>query len=154
MRRRNVLKNKEAVSPVIATILMVAITVVLAATLYMMLPDAEDTRNPVSGTISVEFEDEYEETEGDVAILSFDVLGTPSRIDLDDLEVYLVVDGDDRELDMDEDLVGHSFLADDDTSVRAGSELVFGIPGEFGEENLDRVVVFVDGYDGSFSANF
>ncbi|MFW5898481.1 MAG: archaellin/type IV pilin N-terminal domain-containing protein, partial [Candidatus Saliniplasma sp.] len=33
MKRRNVLENDEAVSPVIATILMVAITVVLAATL-------------------------------------------------------------------------------------------------------------------------
>ncbi|MGM0406170.1 MAG: archaellin/type IV pilin N-terminal domain-containing protein, partial [Thermoplasmatota archaeon] len=40
MKRRNILKNEEAVSPVIATILMVAITVVLAATLYMMLPGA------------------------------------------------------------------------------------------------------------------
>ncbi|MFP4001858.1 MAG: archaellin/type IV pilin N-terminal domain-containing protein, partial [Thermoplasmata archaeon] len=37
MKRLN--RNEEAVSPVIATILMVAITVVLAATLYMMVGD-------------------------------------------------------------------------------------------------------------------
>ena len=42
MKRRNVWKKEEAVSPVIATILMVAITVVLAATLYMMLPGADE----------------------------------------------------------------------------------------------------------------
>ncbi len=42
MKRRNIWKKEEAVSPVIATILMVAITVVLAATLYMMLPGADE----------------------------------------------------------------------------------------------------------------
>ncbi len=41
--KRRVLNDDEAVSPVIATILMVAITVVLAATLYMMLPKGTDT---------------------------------------------------------------------------------------------------------------
>ncbi len=40
--KRNIFRREKAVSPVIATILMVAITVVLAATLYMMLPGAED----------------------------------------------------------------------------------------------------------------
>ena len=41
--KRRILTEETAVSPVIATILMVAITVVLAATLYMMLPEAGDT---------------------------------------------------------------------------------------------------------------
>jgi len=40
---RNIKRKEEGVSPVIATILMVAITVVLAATLYMMLPSGSDT---------------------------------------------------------------------------------------------------------------
>ena len=53
MKRRNVLKDDEAVSPVIATILMVAITVVLAATLYMMLPGAEDTDRDLLGTATI-----------------------------------------------------------------------------------------------------
>ncbi|MFO7992153.1 MAG: archaellin/type IV pilin N-terminal domain-containing protein [Thermoplasmata archaeon] len=47
--KRRVLKN-EAVSPVIATILMVAITVVLAATLYMMLPKGGDSGTQQSGS--------------------------------------------------------------------------------------------------------
>ncbi len=40
---RKIKREDEGVSPVIATILMVAITVVLAATLYMMLPKSQDT---------------------------------------------------------------------------------------------------------------
>ncbi|MBS3816945.1 MAG: type IV pilin [Candidatus Thermoplasmatota archaeon] len=51
MRRLN--RNEEGVSPVIATILMVAITVVLAATLYMMLPSGSETDSTeaLSGSI-------------------------------------------------------------------------------------------------------
>ncbi|MBS3816570.1 MAG: type IV pilin [Candidatus Thermoplasmatota archaeon] len=46
-------RKERGVSPVIATILMVAITVVLAATLYMMLPDDANTddTNPLSGGV-------------------------------------------------------------------------------------------------------
>ncbi len=53
MKRRQIWKKQEAVSPVIATILMVAITVVLAATLYMMLPGADegDTTAAMSGRV-------------------------------------------------------------------------------------------------------
>ncbi len=46
-------RKEEGVSPVIATILMVAITVVLAATLYMMLPSGSntDTTQAMSGRV-------------------------------------------------------------------------------------------------------
>ena len=40
-------KKDEGVSPVIATILMVAITVVLAASLYLMIPSVQDTNTMV-----------------------------------------------------------------------------------------------------------
>jgi len=53
MKRLN--RKEEAVSPVIATILMVAITVVLAATLYMMVggfgENGDDITEPMSGSI-------------------------------------------------------------------------------------------------------
>ena len=152
MRRRNVLKNEEAVSPVIATILMVAITVVLAATLYMMLPDAEETRNPVSGTISAEYEEDYDGEGTEVVIISFDVLGTPRRPDLDDLEVNIVGDTEDQVYYgvSSEDLVDSSFLEEDDTVVRADSEIVLSWDHD---EEPNRVVIFIDGYDGSLTAN-
>ncbi|MFW6141645.1 MAG: archaellin/type IV pilin N-terminal domain-containing protein [Candidatus Saliniplasma sp.] len=152
MRRRNVLKNEEAVSPVIATILMVAITVVLAATLYMMLPDAEETTNPVSGTISAEYEEDYGGQ--DVVIISFDVMGTPRQPELDDLEVNIVGDTQDpveEDLSTD-DLVDWSYLTEDDTVVRADSEIVLEWKHAETEEP-NRVVIFIDGYDGSLTAD-
>ena len=50
---KNIKRKEEGVSPVIATILMVAITVVLAATLYMMLPsgDSGDATEAMSGRV-------------------------------------------------------------------------------------------------------
>jgi flagellin-like protein len=49
---KKVWKNEEAVSPVIATILMVAITVVLAAVLYVMVMNIDPDNNgpPLAGT--------------------------------------------------------------------------------------------------------
>jgi len=49
--RRNILGEKEAVSPVIAIILMVAITVVLAATLWIMLDADEEIRYELYGSM-------------------------------------------------------------------------------------------------------
>ncbi len=46
-------KNNKAVSPVIATILMVAITVVLAAVLYVMVMGFGDSGNPEAPTVSL-----------------------------------------------------------------------------------------------------
>jgi len=46
-------KNNKAVSPVIATILMVAITVVLAAVLYVMVMGFGDSGNPDAPTVSL-----------------------------------------------------------------------------------------------------
>ena len=45
--------------------------------------------------------------------------------------------------------IDHSFLAEDDTAVRADSEIV--LEWDHGEPN--RVVIFIDGYDGSLTAN-
>ena len=139
MKRRNVLKDDEAVSPVIATILMVAITVVLAATLYMMLPGADDAGTPVSGNISAD----YDSAEGNVTI-SFDTMGTPSRPDWDSIEVY--IDGDEV---TDYDAGNFTFLTGDG-EIRSGSSLEL----DGYTEEPGTVTVFFDGYDGSLSADF
>ena len=56
--KRRILNDDKAVSPVIATILMVAITVVLAATLYMMLPKSSTDSSDVSMNVSIQTTDE------------------------------------------------------------------------------------------------
>ena len=154
MKRRNILKDDKAVSPVIATILMVAITVVLAATLYMMLPGADDAGTPVSGNISAEIT-EITNTEPTYNVtINFHTMGTPSRPALDTIEVY--VDGeiafengdvaeDDTATDYDT-----SFLTGDD-ELRSGASLTLE---GFDSEPVDGVTVFFDGYDGSLSADF
>lgn len=59
MKRRRIFEeDRQAVSPVIATILMVAITVVLAATLYMMIDTGDDGGTAIfSGAMSVHSRD-------------------------------------------------------------------------------------------------
>ena len=54
--KRRIINNEEAVSPVIAVILMVAITVVMAAVLYAWLGGllTGTTKNPPSGSMMVE----------------------------------------------------------------------------------------------------
>ncbi len=153
MKRRNVLENDEAVSPVIATILMVAITVVLAATLYMMLPGADDAGTPVSGSISAD----YSENDGELTI-DFDSMGTPSNPETDEIEIY--IDGDEitdftapgAEID-NGDEHEWSFLTGDN-EIRSGSSLTLtdAFADEI-DENANEVTIFFDGYDGSLKAN-
>ncbi|MFW6141647.1 MAG: archaellin/type IV pilin N-terminal domain-containing protein [Candidatus Saliniplasma sp.] len=147
MKRRNVLENDEAVSPVIATILMVAITVVLAATLYMMLPSAEDSGTPVSGNISAD----YETSSGNVTI-EFNSMGTPSNPHWEDLEIYI----DDTELEpgteTDDDYDDDDFtFLNDDSELRSGSSLTLE---DYSDSEPDEVTIFFDGYDGSLKAEF
>ena len=150
MKKINRLRDESAVSPVIATILMVAITVVLAATLYMMLPGADETGTPVSGNISAETRTVNEE---DRVIINFNTMGTPSRPDWDTLEIY--IDGDLVVGYSDDDF---SFLTADG-QVRSGSSLTLTsditYTGDWEwDDDPEEVVVFFDGYDGSLRANF
>ena len=117
MKRRNILKNEEAVSPVIATILMVAITVVLAATLYMMLPGAEDAGTPVAGSLS------HSTTHSSAGEAVFSItLSTPSEPSLDTVTIR-VFDGDGERVD--DDMVDNydgETLTTDDLFVHRVSE--------------------------------
>ncbi len=150
MKNRNIFRDESAVSPVIATILMVAITVVLAATLYMMLPSAEDAGTPVSGNLGAETRTVDEE---DRVIINFNTMGTPSRPAWDTLEIY--IDGDLVEGYTDDDF---TFLTGDG-QVRSGSSLTLTTEIEYTGDwqwnaDPDEVVVFFDGYDGSLRASF
>jgi len=91
MKRRNILKeDKEAVSPVIATILMVAITVVLAATLWMMLDTDEDVGRDLYGTTSI---GDRSTTGGYVRVDIGSI--NPSSVNIDDVTVRLYDVNDD-----------------------------------------------------------
>ena len=148
MRKRNVLKDERAVSPVIATILLVAITVVLAATLYMMLPDSEDQEK----LLAAEFSADYEENEdGTTLTVKVDTMVAPNSAEQRHVEFYLVGTEDDEQIFGNDDKIEWSYLNQDD-EVRGGSEAVI----DWDENDLgepDRVVIFIDGYEGSRSVN-
>ncbi len=157
-------RNEEGVSPVIATILMVAITVVLAATLYMMVGDfGGDGDMPLTASISI---DDYETTEdnnnNDNHLSGLDIyfssVSEPSSIDVDDLDLRVIYDDEgteEAELDIDEDI--SKIGADGDDIVTGTTIFIEDINDDIDdipEEGLDRVELRVDGYDGSTSASF
>ena len=146
MKRLN--RDEEAVSPVIATILMVAITVVLAATLYMMVGDIggegdTDLVLSVSGEVD----------EDGVFEVEMDRMSTPSSADPGDVE-FTVIDEDEG---TEETFTGDdgSWILLDDDDVTTGSEGTFD-PDEADLDvdasdfiDADRIVVSIDGYAGN-----
>ncbi len=152
---RRLKRNEEGVSPVIATILMVAITVVLAATLWMMLDTGDTSNMPLSAQIS------GEAGEGANVTVTFDSLQTPGTAAPENIEIVIeTTAGEDtvwgNEFDIDEDW---SLLNDDD-EVRSSSELKFNVTkdpvedmsgwsyGSDGDE-FESITIFIEGYDGS-----
>ncbi len=153
MRKRNVLKNEEAVSPVIATILMVAITVVLAATLYMMLPGAEETGTPVAGSLDYM----HDQSSTNRALFQM-TLSTPSEPSIDHVSIR-VFDENAERVDYDgdiTDIIVHR-TSDEGVYVASGDRV------ELNHEHWDNVddgdgfsgwevVITFDGYSGSIDA--
>ena len=162
MRKRNVLKNEEAVSPVIATILMVAITVVLAATLYMMLPGAEETGTPVAGSLDYLHDDSTTNR----ALFQM-TLSTPSEPNIDHVSIR-VFDENATRVDTTELDTGHEDI-DSITDIiihRTSDEGVYVASGDRVELNHNHwtgvdtgdgfsgweVVITFDGYSGAIDA--
>jgi len=149
MKRLN--RDEEAVSPVIATILMVAITVVLAATLYMMVGDIGgegDTDLVVSVSGEVE-----ENGNGESWFnVTMDRMSTPSSAEQDDVEFTLIEDGNEYSFTADEG----SWILTDDDELQTGSEGTFTHSDvDFENDELgsfidaDRIVLSIDGYAGT-----
>ena len=161
MKRLN--RKEEAVSPVIATILMVAITVVLAATLYMMVGDiGGDGVDPITASISIE-DYEWDDTEEELDIeLEIDTLATPSSAELDDLDIRVIYEADSGTNGQisEEDITADS---EDDWTGLTGDNEVTGGSTFYGSVNLDdlddegdleSIELRIDGYDGVESDDF
>ncbi len=162
MKRRIFKEDKKAVSPVIATILMVAITVVLAATLYMMIDTGDEGGQLVAGSINDRTEGTrltaYEDPEesGYQAHVRIDMtLRTPGSALEDDLSITVLdaggeevgaAEGDDRET-----ATTWSLLEDD--RVVSGSRLRVTVTGlEEGDSIRNyEVIIRVSGYEGNLA---
>jgi len=162
MKRLN--RREEAVSPVIATILMVAITVVLAATLYMMVGDIGGDRF-ASVTVSYRVED-YDIEDGELDLeLYFSSMSTPSSAEIDDLDIRIIYQPEDESVQeyflhehWEEEELSWSGLDGGDvasgTTMYLSGHVINIENGEMTEDNVDRVELRISGYDGAESANF
>ncbi len=158
-----ILRDEEAVSPVIATILMVAITVVLAATLYMMVGDFGDNGDmPLTASITVEG-GELDNSYVNGLEVRVDSMSEPSSAEPGDVEIRIVyedTDGTPREyiFDLDEpndESYVSSYTGRDGDDIVTGTTIYFNdIDLNDDVDSLDRVELRVDGYDGSTSSSF
>ncbi len=160
MQRKLFQKDKQAVSPVIATILMVAITVVLAATLYMMIDTGDDVGTLLVGGLSYSSGgsqlNAYEPVGADSyqahARLSIS-LDTPRNSEIEKI-IVTVLDSEGNELEEDEFEAEFTLL--DEGRVSTGSRLTVTVyieedNGEPAVSSIRRYEVFVriSGYQGT-----
>ncbi|MFP4143168.1 MAG: archaellin/type IV pilin N-terminal domain-containing protein [Thermoplasmata archaeon] len=146
-------RNVEAVSPVIATILMVAITVTLAATLYMMVGD-------VGGDDITSLRGSFRHRDG----TQFEINSISPKPGHDEVEITLLgnfVDGDGNDIG-DGEISGYldeeawSFLNDD--KVKGGSrfdiqyiEDASEVDWDHEDTDLEEVVLQISGVQGTMS---
>ncbi|GEM_PF-1103964 len=161
-------RDEKAVSPVIAIILLVAITVVLAASLFLMIGDlGEEEELPLAAVIDIE---EYNFNEEDEVlerfVLNIESLSQPNSAELDDIEVRIVYEDDgtpmeyiielEEEAEEDEYVSGYTGL--DNGDMNTGTTIFFeDIDIELGGSDdieLDRIEMRVDGSQGSTSRGF
>ncbi len=147
-------RNEEGVSPVIATILMVAITVVLAATLYMMVGDiGGDDTQPLAGSLTHDEGTTFE-------IVS---LQTPSSANPDNVEI-IVLSPDGTQLNNasqkltdgwslldDGDVVGGSRFDVSNFNMDESEDSGDGEGDVISESHIGEVVVRIDGYTGTLN---
>lgn len=164
---KNINRNDDGVSPVIATILMVAITVVLAGTLWVMVSDfGEGSESSLTANINVtdgELNEDRTTVEGlRVQIVN---MGTPGSADVEDIEIRIlyekdgtmneyIIDGDQMEVDGD---YVSSYTGRDGEDITSGTIIYFRDIDlvDNGEEidSLDSVELRIDGYSGYVSSS-
>ncbi len=149
---KKIIRREEAVSPVIATILMVGITVVLAATLYSMVGDISvGSAKSLTGNVVHR------------GNLRFEIssLQIPSSAELSDVTVIALHEDGELEIQGDwEDEQGRNIwnlLSDEKVSTSTRFDLNRYTDGEhvfdgdsltYGGSKVEEVVVRIDGYNG------
>lgn len=159
---KNIKRKEEGVSPVIATILMVAITVVLAATLYMMLPSGGGGDNPVAGDMS------YRSGSSSSDNATFDLtMNTPSDADFSDLKITILDEDGNVQETIDEEesnpmgktgdsgykvWITHISSSEGDQEIAGGDRISLVDNGDDGLSGYE-IVISVSGYSGSINGN-
>jgi len=139
-------KEEEGVSPVIATILMVAITVVLAATLYLMVGNMGTGGNsPVAGSLS--YVSQVSDPANGNATFQV-VLNTPSEAKMGDVTISI--------LDANGNPAGSTVssgvlhITSDSTHLKSGDR-VYITDSAGGDLHGYQVIISISGYSGTIT---
>lgn len=137
-------KGNRAVSPVIAIILMVAISVVLAAVLYTMLETDTDTADLLVGEMFVHSRNSSE----DEIVLRMH-LQRPRSVDMDIVSVD-VLDPEGRQIDFhnESNHMDWTYLPGGDGLVRTDARLTIVVEGAGNYRNYEVILTF-EGYPGT-----
>jgi flagellin-like protein len=135
--------DKEAVSPVIATILMVAITVVLAAVLYMMVMNPDQTEPNVFGNLY--YKHDVSSPESGVAVFDL-TMSAPSDAKIEDITVKVVSPNQQVVAGAQ---INWTHLVSDEAHIQGGDRLVVTVPGV--DISGCEVALSATGYTGTIS---
>ncbi|MFO8109787.1 MAG: archaellin/type IV pilin N-terminal domain-containing protein [Thermoplasmata archaeon] len=142
--KKHFLEGERAVSPVVAIILLVAITVVLSATLYTMLEPDEDVADLLVGDLSVHRKDRTE----DKVVLTLH-MQRPSSAYEEQMHVdVLDPNGTLIDFDEEENSCNWTYSPGDDGRIRDGSRLTIVVDGADNFRHYE-VIILVDGYPGT-----
>lgn len=148
MSRKNVLRDEQAVSPVIAIILLVAITVVLAATLYVMLGDFgdEELKGELHGDLWIEEREEGSLRLGFISLSpsSLNLQGTTVTLYNDNDETIARLEGEKGDEDFEDFNLRWTRLDGDEDEVRSSSKLwVEYDPDAYDEDDLEDYEIMI-----------
>jgi flagellin-like protein len=142
---KNEMKNEEAVSPVIATILMVAITVVLAGVLYVWASDlASSNQSDGPSLYTLSAEDHTDDVEDDSGLMTL-TFGNGNDLDWALVQIEIIKDSVPVTCD-NPDLTGGSCVASqhggaDATSWEKGETIILSsTSGDFCTEDCTLTV--------------
>jgi flagellin-like protein len=143
---KRIWKKNDGVSPVIATILMVAITVVLAAVLYVMVSGYMQGGGgqPVSGSLSYRTGDSTPSTGKAVFEIA---LSNPANPVLTDVTVKVF---DSTGTQWSNITPTWSHLVSDNTHVKGGDRVTMQLPNNYPATNFE-VIISIAGYSGTVS---
>ena len=142
-KMKRIYRKEEGVSPVIATILMGAITVVLAATVYIMVAGMGGTyTNRVMGSLT------YLTDPSDTDTAVFEVtLTTPSSPDVTDV-TWTVINGTSTVTTGVTTTVQHITSSSDTTKIKSGDRITLEVAGEADLAGYE-LIIDVTGYTGT-----
>ena len=151
--KRYIKYRDDAVSPVIATILMVAITVVLVVAMYSLMTDIEDTGDPLLiGTLSYRMHDST--PENGMALFGL-AISRPSEPLETNVNVFVM---DNEGMLVDKSNFNHTWIyiaGDQDTGrLKGGDRLIIEVNNDDGDPiNISgyEVIISIKGYTGSIN---